>query len=98
MQNITVDELAKLGEDIVLIDIREPFEHDEVRVPFAKPLPLSELDERIDEVPDGAYLMCNSGGRSARAMQLLFQRGIDTNNVSGGIIAWEAAGLPIERS
>lgn len=97
MQNITVDELGKLGENINLIDIREPYEHDEVRVPFAKHIPLSELDARIDELGENPFIMCHGGGRSARTMQLLAQQGIETTNVSGGISAWEAAGLPVER-
>ncbi|MFD2675253.1 rhodanese-like domain-containing protein [Gulosibacter bifidus] len=98
MKTITVQELGQLGENITLIDVREPDEIAEVRVPFAKVIPLSEFADRVDEVPtEGAYIMCHAGGRSARTVTFLEQRGIDATNVDGGIAAWEAAGLPVER-
>jgi rhodanese-related sulfurtransferase len=93
---IDVDELEALGEGIALIDVRQPDEFDEVRVPGAVLLPLGELVERLDEVPtDGpVYVICHSGGRSRKATEGLRSRGIDATNVAGGTQAWVDAGKP----
>lgn len=98
MQNISPSELHALGAEATIIDVREPSEVAEVRIPSALSIPLSEFTERIAEVPaEGAYIMCHAGGRSARAVQYLEQIGISAINVDGGISAWEAQGLPVER-
>lgn len=97
MKEITPKDLYALGTDITLIDVREPGEIAEVRVPFAKSIPLSELSERIDEIPEGAYIMCHAGGRSARTVEHLERLGKSTTNVTGGISEWEQDGLPVER-
>ncbi|NLT26682.1 MAG: rhodanese-like domain-containing protein [Microbacteriaceae bacterium] len=97
MKRITPEELAALGETAPLIDLREPDEVAEVRVPWATQIPLSTLAERLDEIPEGAYLMCHGGGRSSRTVAYLEGLGREAVNVEGGISAWEAAGLPVER-
>lgn len=98
MKTITVDELHQLGDGITLIDVREPDEVAEVRIPFATFIPLSEFADRVDEVPDtGAYILCLAGGRSARVVDYLEQHGKDATNVEGGISEWEASGFPVER-
>lgn len=97
MKQITPEELAALGEDVTLIDVREADELAEVRVPWATHMPLSSLGDRLDEIPDGAYIMCHGGGRSSRTVQALERLGKDAVNVAGGISGWEAAGLPVER-
>jgi rhodanese-related sulfurtransferase len=61
---------------------------------------MSELTARLDELPTDRPLMliCLSGARSGRVAGFLAQQGYaDVANVSGGMIAWRAAGLP-ERS
>jgi rhodanese-related sulfurtransferase len=96
---IEVDELARLrAEGAPLVDVREPDEWQEFRVPGAQLLPLAEVPERIDEVPaDGTvYVICKSGGRSAKAVELLRARGVDAVNVAGGSLAWRDAGHPVE--
>ena len=96
---IDVDELARLRQQgAPLIDVREPDEWQEFRAPGAQLVPLGEVAERIDEVPsDGTvYVICKSGGRSAKAVELLRARGIDAVNVAGGSLAWREAGHPVE--
>ena len=96
---IDIDELARrLDAGAPLVDVRQPDEYDEFHVPGARLIPLMELPERIDEVPaDGiVYVICGSGGRSARAVQFLNAQGLDTVNVAGGSKAWAAAGHPVE--
>ena len=94
---IDVHELAVLGDDIHLIDVREPEEWVEGHVPHARLIPLGDLGGRVDEVPSQGtvYLICRSGARSAHAAGALRERGVDAVNVAGGTDAWRAAGRPI---
>ena len=96
---IDVAELARLrASGVPLIDVREPDEWEEFRAPGAELIPLGQVPERIDEVPTGGtvYVICKSGGRSAKAVELLRAQGIDAVNVAGGSLAWREAGNPVE--
>lgn len=99
MKAITTTELAALGNDITLVDVREVDEFDNARVVGAINVPLSELQTRVDEVPSDTtvYVMCLSGGRSAKAVAWLEQQGRDVVNVLGGISQWDLDGLPVVR-
>lgn len=93
-----VDRLVTSGA--VLIDIREQIEWDESRIPGAELKPMSSINEWYEELPrDGTVILyCRSGQRSAQAVQALVnQAGFDNVlNMTGGIIAWAKAELPIE--
>ena len=83
----------------VLIDVREQSEYDEVHIPGAILIPLRTLSARLGEIPADRdiYVHCHMGGRSARAVDYLRTVGRPNSyNVSGGIEAWEDAGLPVE--
>lgn len=97
MEQISVDELAALGPDAVVIDVREQHEYDQAHVDGVQLIPMSSFLERIDEVPrdERLYIMCAAGGRSAQVAMHLNQRGYDAVNVAGGIQAWHEAGHPI---
>ena len=99
MKAITTTELAALGNDITLVDVREVDEFDNARVEGAINVPLSELQTRVDDVPSDTtvYVMCLSGGRSAKAVAWLEQQGRDVVNVLGGISQWDLDGLPVVR-
>jgi rhodanese-related sulfurtransferase len=88
MSRITVDQLAALDSP-VLIDVREPDEYAAGHAPGAVNLPMSQLDARADEVPTDApvHVICQSGGRSARATEALAARGVDAVDVEGGTSA-----------
>lgn len=98
MREIEVTELGALASPAI-VDVREANEVRAVRASGVVHIPMSEFLERVDEVPDAdtVYIICASGARSARVAQYLEQRGIDAVNVAGGTIAWEEAGLPVER-
>ena len=98
MKSITPTEFAAI-DGAVLIDVREPNEVAEVSVPGAILLPMSGIQERLGEVPEGTvYIMCHSGGRSARVAKFLEEQGHDAVNVEGGITRWQAEGLPVQRA
>ncbi|TNE90988.1 MAG: rhodanese-like domain-containing protein [Deltaproteobacteria bacterium] len=84
----------------ILVDVRTPAEFAEGHVPGAVNIPLDEIGGRTSELEshkDGEiYLVCRSGGRSARAAGELAAKGFDTVNVSGGTLAWQASGRPTE--
>jgi len=90
----SVHELKKKlagGEDFLLLDVREPFEHTIAHIEGARLIPLAQLELRIGEVPRGKVIAvhCKSGERSARAVALLRGMGFDRAvNVTGGIAAW----------
>ncbi|MEX2536919.1 MAG: rhodanese-like domain-containing protein [Trueperaceae bacterium] len=101
LPQIDVDEAnRRRGRGAPLIDVREPAEYSEVRIPGAQLLPMSEFLERYrEELPQDQELMiqCRSGGRSGEVTRVLLERGYRAVNVAGGILAWESAGLPVDR-
>ena len=84
--------------EVTIVDVREQAEHDATRIPGIPLLPMSELLERIDELPEGPLaILCRSGRRSAQVADYLNATGEHTAaNLEGGIIAWAQAGLPYE--
>lgn len=97
MNQITVTELATYDAPDV-IDVRETHEYDEGHVPSAVNIPLSELTTRGMRLPTDSvlYVVCQSGGRSARAAEALNAAGIRAVNVIGGTTAWIQADLALE--
>ena len=97
MKSITVAELAA-RQGTPLIDVREPDEFATGHVPGAVNIPMSQLGDRLEELPSEAFdVICQAGGRSARVVQALEARGYDATNVEGGTGEWIAAGYPVER-
>jgi rhodanese-related sulfurtransferase len=83
----------------MLIDVREQSEYHEAHIPGSVLIPLGELPERLAEIPTDrdVYVHCRMGGRSGRAVDYLRAFGRPNSfNVSGGIDAWQDAGLPVE--
>ena len=80
-----------------LVDVRELDEYVAGHVPGAILLPMSEIVERVDEVPaDGTvYVICEMGGRSEKVVNWLRQQGFDAYNVAGGTKAWVESGRDI---
>lgn len=91
---------ARIERGSLLIDVREPHEHDEVHIPGSLLLPLSELAERYQELPKDKplILQCRSGARSGKATEFLLANGYrDVHNLAGGILAWIEAEYPVVR-
>lgn len=79
------------GEDFFLLDVREPHEF-EIANLGGTLIPLSELEDRVDEIPEDKTIIvhCKLGGRSAQAIEILESRyGYeDLLNLKGGIMAY----------
>jgi len=96
---VDVDDLQeRLASGAALLDVREPDEVDEVRVPGGIRIPLQSVPDRLDEIPSAGplYVICAVGGRSRAAAEFLRANGIDAVNVAGGTSAWVAADFETE--
>jgi rhodanese-related sulfurtransferase len=89
--------VADLPADAPMLDVREADEWAAGRAPGSLHVPMSQLTERISEVPasDPLYVVCRSGGRSARVVEYLSRQGYPAVNVDGGMQAWAATGRRI---
>lgn len=89
---------ADLPDDVVLLDVREPDEWVAGHAPGALHVPLGDVPARLADLPRDAdvVVVCHGGGRSARATAWLLDQGYDCRNLSGGMVAYAAAGRPLE--
>ncbi len=81
------------GEDVFLLDVREPSEVAEWAYPVGVNIPLGQLGERLGELPPRdvtIVVACHVGGRSAVAAQALSEAGWNAENLTGGAVAWVA--------
>jgi phage shock protein E len=86
--------------DVVTLDVREQSEYDAGHIPGVKLIPLGQVPARLAEIPKDktVVLTCRSGNRSGQAADFLRQQGYTkVHNMEGGIVAWQQAGLPIEK-
>jgi adenylyltransferase/sulfurtransferase len=93
----TVEELKKRldrHDRVWLLDVREKTEYDICRIAGSTLIPLGELPRRLAELPQGSdapdmVVYCKMGARSAKAVNLLRERGFTrVQNLRGGILAW----------
>ena len=82
---------------VPLLDVRMPDEYEEAHVPGAVLVPLPELADRLGDVPEGevVYVICRSGARSAKAVEILVASGVDAANVAGGTMDWVDSGRDV---
>ena len=99
MQEMTVTELKQLidsgAQDFVLLDVRNPNEYEIAQIPGSVLVPLPDIENgdgvsKVKELLNGHKLIvhCKLGGRSAKAIGILKESGIEGVNVTGGINAW----------
>lgn len=94
IEEITVDQLkARLdaGEQPLVIDVREGWELDISKLPFARHLPMGQVVDRLGELDPATpvIIMCRSGGRSLQVARFLAAQGFrSVANLTGGILAW----------
>ncbi|HZO36206.1 MAG TPA: rhodanese-like domain-containing protein [Solirubrobacteraceae bacterium] len=81
-----------------LVDVREPSEFAAGHPVGALNVPLSTLPGALHRLPAGPLVLsCESGARSRKAGKLALKAGrTDVHSITGGYLAWDAAGLPTE--
>ena len=97
METITVDEVKRridAGEQLHLVDVREPFENAEFNIGGIL-LPLGMIrgmqTDEIDNLKDEEVILyCRTGNRSGQAAMFLESMGFtNTKNLVGGVVAWQ---------
>jgi molybdopterin/thiamine biosynthesis adenylyltransferase/rhodanese-related sulfurtransferase/molybdopterin converting factor small subunit len=95
MEEITATELKQRldhGDDIQIIDVREPHEYEIALIPGSRLIPLGQVLNRVNEIDAGreTVVHCKMGGRSAKAIETLQRAGFTGRliNLKGGITAW----------
>ncbi len=88
------------GAAPVVIDVRTPEEYAAGHIPGALNIPFDQVAQRISEVdaPHGVALYCMVGPRARKGESALLSAGYTSVlHLEGGLAAWQAAGLPVER-
>jgi rhodanese-related sulfurtransferase len=80
-----------------VLDVRNPDEYEAGHVARAVLIPLGELGQRQDEIPEGdpVYVICAVGGRSLQATKAMIGAGYSAMSVSGGTKGWIERGHPV---
>lgn len=91
------------SQGALLLDVREAHEYSDGHAPGSLLIPVGHLQHRLKEIEafqnKPVVVICRSGKRSAKAVELLQKAGFtDAHNVVGGMIAWEKAGLPVQKN
>ena len=89
-------------EKAVVVDVCEAEEFAAGHIGNAKNIPLNQLEEKLaQQVKNKALpliLVCQTGARSGRAVAIAKKLGYDnTQNMAGGLKAWQIANLPVEK-
>ena len=98
MSRETLLEQARRGEVIVL-DVRPQAEYETAHLPFARSMPVAEIEQRLAELPIGKDIVAYCRGPfcllSDEAVTLLAARGYQVRKITDGVSEWQAAGLPV---
>ena len=91
------------GKNISLIDVRTPVEHEEMHIEGSHLMPLDQLDpaavKSASSSAEQCVLICRGGKRAEQAYQKLQAAGCSNLTIlDGGVLAWEAKGLPLQRT
>lgn len=92
INSINVNDLNEELGKISLIDIRETFEYIKGHIPTSENIPMEDILNDTDEYLDKSkkyFIVCHSGGRSARLCRLLDMQGYDVVDVVGGTMEYE---------
>jgi rhodanese-related sulfurtransferase len=90
IEPIEVHEMMKSGKEFLLLDCREPWEHQTAYIEGAKLIPMQEIPGKLEELPrdQTVVVYCHAGMRSYSAASWLKRQGINALSMSGGIDQW----------
>lgn len=85
-----VEQMVLDNQGTAIIDVREAEELESGKIPGAIHIPLGLLEFRLQDLNKATpyIVVCRSGGRSGRAVQLLEERGYEATNMNGGMLEW----------
>ena len=85
-------------DEIQLIDVRQSDEHDAGRIAGDRLIELGQLASQAQTINRDRPVVfyCRSGSRSAMATEAFRGAGFDAHNMAGGLLDWQAAGLPLD--
>lgn len=96
---VTIDQIVadEAQGRFVLIDVREPHEWEAGRIEGATHVPMDQLGPQIERFDPEVTIvfLCLVGGRSAMAAQAFRGQGFDAWSLAGGMLEWDARGLPL---
>ena len=87
----------KRDQGVFILDVREPSEWTQVHIPGATLIPLGQLPNRLNEVPNDreVVVVCHSGNRSATGRDILLKANFSkVTSMAGGMTQWQTQGLP----
>jgi rhodanese-related sulfurtransferase len=90
--------LDKYHAGAFILDVRTSEEWNQGHIPGSILIPLDQLSGRLSEVPRDrdVVVVCRTGVRSAQGLQILQQAGFTrAASMTGGMLAWQAAGYPV---
>jgi rhodanese-related sulfurtransferase len=100
MDEYTPQQVAELlaAGDIQLIDVRQPEEREAGRISGDRFIELSQLTAQADTIDRDRPVVfyCRGGSRSAMATEAFRGAGYDAHNMAGGLLEWDAVGLPLD--
>lgn len=100
---LSVDRQALLAQarrgDVVVIDVRPQAEYEQAHLPFARSMPVEEIEKRLAELPKDKAIVAYCRGPfclfSEEAYQLLHAKGFRVSKLLDGVREWQAAGMPL---
>jgi rhodanese-related sulfurtransferase len=83
---------------IQLVDVREPYEWEAGRIPGARHVALGSVAAAAEQIEreTPVVFVCRVGGRSTMAADAFRRAGYEAYSLAGGVLAWEARGLPFD--
>ncbi len=103
VEEITLPELLnrRSRDEVVLVDVRPASEYERGHIEGAISVPLEEIENHLDELPDDAEIVAYCRGRyctlAAQAAERFRSLGVEIKTLNVGFPEWEQAGFPIER-